>query len=57
MDLQFIRSLYDNPASQNGNGYASAYLDMSPGMASPSREVAQRWRSARSDWPARAPAR
>jgi len=47
MDLGFLRSLYENPESQDGAGYVSVYLETSPAIEQAPTKVALRWRSAR----------
>jgi hypothetical protein len=47
VDLGFLRSLYENPRDEPGDGYVSVYLDTSPATEAAATEVGLRWRAAR----------
>lgn len=49
MDLDFLKSLYENADDRETAGYVSVYLDTSPATESAAKELELRWRAGREE--------
>jgi hypothetical protein len=49
MDLDFLKSLYENADDREAAGYVSVYLDTSPATESAAKELELRWRAGREE--------
>ncbi len=49
MDLDFLKSLYENAEDRDTAGYVSVYLDTSPATESAAKELTLRWRAGREE--------
>jgi hypothetical protein len=49
MDLDFLKSLYENGNDRDAAGYVSVYVDTSPATESAAKELELRWRAGREE--------
>ena len=49
MDLDFLKSLYENSGDREAAGYVSVYVDTSPATESAAKELELRWRAGREE--------
>jgi hypothetical protein len=49
MDLDFLKSLYENADDREAAGYVSVYLDTSPATENAAKELELRWRAGREE--------